>query len=84
MKSTGIVRTIDDLGRVTIPKEIRKARNIKNKDPVEIFVDGELIILAKPFKGCVFCDELDAPYLHKGKAICRSCLKTISEAVEFK
>ena len=47
MKATGIVRRIDDLGRIVIPKEIRKTRGIKNGDPVEIFVDGDCIVLRK-------------------------------------
>lgn len=47
MKSTGIVRKVDELGRIVIPKELRNIRNIKEGDPVEVFVEGENIILKK-------------------------------------
>ncbi|AZJ24451.1 AbrB family transcriptional regulator [Bacillus thuringiensis] len=47
MKSTGIVRKIDELGRVVIPKETRRTLNIHEKDPLEIFVEGDAIILQK-------------------------------------
>ncbi|MGZ9869562.1 AbrB/MazE/SpoVT family DNA-binding domain-containing protein [Priestia endophytica] len=47
MKTTGIVRKIDELGRIVIPKELRKALNLEKRDPVEIFVDGEQIVLKK-------------------------------------
>ena len=59
MKATGIVRQIDDLGRVVIPKELRKTMNLKRKDSLEIFVEGNNIISAKYENGCLFCGELD-------------------------
>ena len=60
MKSTGIVRRVDELGRVVIPVELRKVLNIKEKDPVEIFVDGYQIILKKytPYNECVITGEI--------------------------
>jgi transcriptional pleiotropic regulator of transition state genes len=57
MKSTGIVRKVDDLGRIVIPKELRKTMNIKKKDPMEIFVEKINIILSKYEKGCLFCEK---------------------------
>ena len=47
MKSTGIVRNLDNLGRVTLPIELRRSLDIDIKDPVEIFVDGDSIVLKK-------------------------------------
>jgi len=55
MKSTGIVRKIDPLGRIVLPKELRKTLGINEKDPLEIFVDGESIILSKYEPACIFC-----------------------------
>ena len=57
MKATGIVRKIDDLGRVVLPIELRRTLNIDIKDPVEIFIEGDLIILKKYEPACVFCGE---------------------------
>lgn len=54
MKSTGIVRKVDELGRIVIPMELRKSLGISEKDPMEIFVDGDQIILRKYAPGCVF------------------------------
>ena len=55
MKSTGIVRRVDELGRVVIPIELRNKFNISEKDPIEIYVDGSLIILKKYEQSCIFC-----------------------------
>ena len=55
MKSTGIIRKVDELGRVVIPIEIRNQFNIVEKDPIEIYVDGSSIILKKFEPNCIFC-----------------------------
>ena len=55
MKSTGIVRKVDELGRVVIPKELRKTLDIAEKDGMEIYVDGNAIILKKYEPSCIFC-----------------------------
>lgn len=74
MKSTGIVRNIDELGRIVIPKEIRKKLGINNTDPVEIFMDGEKVIITKYRNVCHFCGETFETVEFKGKIICRSCI----------
>lgn len=74
MKSTGIIRSIDELGRIVIPKEIRKKLGIASTDPVEIYVDGEKIVLAKYEPNCNFCGSGDSVTEFKGKKICRACL----------
>ena len=74
MKSTGIVRRIDDLGRMVLPKELRNTYNIDKKDPMEIFVEGDRIILEKYQPGCTFCDNVENTIKFKGKIICQNCL----------
>lgn len=59
MKATGIVRKVDNLGRVVLPKELRKTLALKEGDPLEIFTDGEAIILKSYKPGCIFCGEAD-------------------------
>ena len=74
MKSTGIVRRVDDLGRIVLPKELRKVLNIEERDPLEIFVEGHSIVLQKYEPSCVFCgsNENVAPF--KTKNICKKCV----------
>lgn len=74
MKSTGIVRKMDELGRVVIPKEMRRVLSIDSKDSLEIYVDGDNIVLGKYSPGCIFCGRIDEVIPFKGKSICRDCL----------
>ncbi len=77
MKSTGIIRKVDELGRVVIPIELRNQFNISEKDPIEIFVDGSTIVLKKYEKSCLFCGNTKKLSEYKGKLICNKCLKQI-------
>ena len=79
MKSTGIVRKIDELGRIVLPIEIRNTMNIENRDPLEIFVDEDKIILRKYQPACVFCNNADNVELFKGKLVCRDCLSEMKD-----
>jgi transcriptional pleiotropic regulator of transition state genes len=79
MKTTGIVRKIDDLGRMVIPIELRKTMNINKKDPMEIFVDGNKIILSKYEPACIFCGSADDVIEFEGRTICGSCKEKIAE-----
>ncbi|KHD35181.1 AbrB family transcriptional regulator [Clostridium acetobutylicum] len=79
MKSTGIVRRLDDLGRVVIPKELRRTFNIAEKDALEIYVDGEQIILKKYQPACIFCGDASDVVNYKGKKICKHCLAELRE-----
>ena len=79
MKSTGIVRKIDDLGRMVIPIELRKTMNINKKDAMEIFVDGDKIILSKYEPACIFCGSADDVIEFEGRTICGSCKEKIAE-----
>jgi transcriptional pleiotropic regulator of transition state genes len=80
MKSTGIVRKVDELGRVVIPIELRRTMNIQERDALEIFVDGERIILKKYEPACIFCGNADNMHNIMGKNICVDCLDSIKSA----
>lgn len=75
MKSTGIVRRVDDLGRVVIPKELRRNLDIKEGDPLEIYVENDRIILRKyePACECIFCGNDDSVLEFKGRTVCSNC-----------
>ena len=79
MKSTGIVRKMDELGRIVIPKELRKTFEIAEKDAVEIYVDGDQIILKKYQPACIFCGQAKNVTNYKGKNICKGCLKELAK-----
>lgn len=74
MKSTGIVRRLDNLGRIVIPAELRETYDIGVKDALEIYVDGEQIVLKKYEPACIFCGEARNIQNYKGKSICKKCL----------
>lgn len=77
MKATGIVRAVDDLGRIVIPKELRRTLDIAERDCLEIFVEGEQIILKKYEPSCVFCGQARDVFNYKGKNICHNCIKEL-------
>ena len=77
MRSTGIVRKIDELGRIVVPRELRTTLDVCPGDPIEIFVDGEQIILKKYQPSCIFCGEAKGTINYKGKNICESCMKEL-------
>ncbi|MEG0133046.1 MAG: AbrB/MazE/SpoVT family DNA-binding domain-containing protein [Clostridium sp.] len=82
MKSTGIVRRVDELGRVVIPIELRRTLEIGEKDALEIFVDGEQIVLKKYQPSCVFCNSMKELVDYKGKKVCSSCSKKLGVLAE--
>ncbi len=77
MKSTGIVRRMDELGRVVIPIEIRNQFKIAEKDPIEIYVDGSSIVLKKFESNCIFCGNTKNLLTYNDKLICESCSNKI-------
>ena len=79
MKSTGIVRKVDELGRIVLPIELRRTLGIEEKDRIEIFVDGEYIILRKYQPACIFCDNAKDIINYKGKNICPDCIRAMTE-----
>ena len=82
MKSTGIVRRVDELGRVVIPIEIRNKFEIAEKDPIEIYVDGSSIILKKFEPNCVFCGNTKDLVEYKGKLVCSKCTEKLTHLKE--
>ena len=79
MKSTGIVRQVDELGRIVIPKELRRNLEIKPKEPLEIFVDEDMIILKKYVPACIFCGQTKDIVPFKNKNICPACKEELTK-----
>lgn len=80
MKSIGIVRRIDELGRIVIPMETRRSLGIKEDDGLEIFTEGENVILRKYAPGCVLCGSVEDGLINfKGKLICNECVDGIKK-----
>lgn len=77
MKSTGIVRKIDELGRIVLPIELRRNFDIGEKDALEIYVDQDMIILKKFTRSCVFCNNASDVVEFRGKNICLDCLSQL-------
>lgn len=82
MKATGMVRKIDDLGRIVLPIELRRTLDIEVKDALEIYTDDQSIILRKYQPGCTFCGAMDIAGEVCGKRICKSCAKKIAEVLK--
>lgn len=79
MKATGVVRKVDELGRIVLPIELRKTLDIGAKDSLEIFVESNSIIL-RPYKPCcIFCGEDKDITVYKGKNVCTVCKKELAE-----
>ncbi len=78
MKSTGIIRKVDELGRVVIPIELRRSLGISVRDSLEIFVEGQLIVLKKHETSCVFCGSEENVTEFKGKPICADCVSALT------
>lgn len=80
MKSTGIVRKVDELGRIVLPIELRRTLDISEKDTLEIYVEGSAIVLRKYRPSCIFCDstrDVFQLFQFKGKNLCPRCLKEL-------
>ena len=81
MKSIGIVRKIDAVGRIVLPIELRKTLNITDDSALEIFVDGDKIVLKKYQPACIFCNDDVDVVLYKGKNICKQCVENLVKAI---
>ena len=77
MKSTGVVRKVDELGRLVLPIEIRKVLDIQQKDAIEIFTDENKIILQKYQPACIFCNNVDNIVYFNGKRVCAECVEKL-------
>lgn len=77
MKTTGIIRKVDELGRVVLPVEMRRTLEIEERDPLEISLEGEVILLRKVQRVCVFCGGSRDLKEYNGKHICSACRKEL-------
>ncbi len=77
MKTTGMIRQLDSLGRIVLPIELRRTLGINTKDMLEILVEGNSVILRKYEPNCHFCGGSSGLTAYKDKLICRRCLKEI-------
>lgn len=80
MKNSGIIRRVDELGRIVLPIELRRMLDISEHDPVEISVEGDRIILRKHQLTCLFCGNADGLVEFGGKRVCRACIAALGEA----
>jgi len=80
MKSTGIVRKVDELGRIVLPIEMRRTLGIEEKDALEIYVEGESVILRKHQDACIFCGKKRDIVSYEGKNVCRACIEKLAKA----
>ncbi len=78
MKATGIVRPLDSMGRVVIPKEIRRVLHIERNDSLEVFTEGDTIVLKKYEPCCVFCSNAEDVSEFKGHIVCHSCMSEMT------
>ena len=79
MKSTGIIRKVDDLGRIVLPIELRRTLDIAERDELEIFMEDDRIVLKKFEPACVFCSSEQGLISYRGKNICQECARRIAE-----
>lgn len=78
MKSTGIIRKVDDLGRIVLPIEVRRALDIAERDELEIYVENDRIILKKFEPACLFCGSDNGLVTYRHKNICPDCIKKLA------
>lgn len=80
MKSTGIVRRVDELGRIVLPIELRRNFNINVRDSLEIYVEGDTIVLKKYEPACIFCGEVNNIVNFQGKNVCPKCIADMQKS----
>lgn len=79
MKATGIVRKVDELGRIVLPIELRRTLDIAERDALEIYVDGTSIVLKKHESSCVFCGSSKNVTVFKEKNVCAACMQELTK-----
>ena len=81
MKSTGIVRKVDELGRIVLPIALRRTLDIAEKDSMEIYIEGDAIILRKYQPACIICDSAKDIVSYRGKNVCSDCIRMLEEKI---
>lgn len=79
MKATGIIRKVDDLGRIVLPIELRRVMDISEREELEIFLENDRIILKKPETSCIFCGKKSDLESFLGKNVCLRCIQNLTE-----
>ena len=79
MKSTGIIRKVDDLGRIVLPIELRRTLDIEERDELEIYMENDRIILQKFEAACLFCGSSRGLVVYRKKNVCQECIKKMSD-----
>ena len=79
MKSTGIIRKVDELGRIVLPIELRRTLDTAERDELEIFMENDRIILQKFEPACLFCGSSRSLIPYRGKNVCKSCVSKLAE-----
>lgn len=77
MKSTGIVRKVDELGRIVLPIELRRTLDIAERDSLEIYIDGSSVVMRKYQPACIFCDSAKDIITYRGKNVCAKCVRSM-------
>ena len=80
MKSTGIIRKVDELGRIVLPIELRRTLDIAERDELEIYMEHDRIILQKFEPSCVFCASSHDLLSYRGKNVCQECIQNMAES----
>ena len=79
MKSTGIIRKVDELGRIVLPIELRRTLDIAERDELEIYMEGDRIVLQKFEPSCIFCLSSRELVSYRGKNICHECIRNMGK-----
>ena len=79
MKSTGIIRKVDDLGRIVLPIELRRTLDIAERDELEIFMESDRLVLQKHEPACIFCGSSRALTTYNRKNLCGECVRKIRD-----
>ena len=79
MKSTGIIRKVDELGRIVLPIELRRTLDIAERDELEIYMESDRIILKKYEPACIFCGSSRKLTNHQGKNVCQECIRQMAK-----
>ena len=79
MKSTGIIRKVDELGRIVLPIELRRTLDIAERDELEIYMEGDRIVLQKFEPSCIFCSSARELVSYRGKNICQECIRSMGK-----
>lgn len=79
MKSTGIIRKVDELGRIVLPIELRRTLDLAERDEMEIYLDNDRIILQKFEPSCIFCSSARKLVSFRGKNVCQECIRDMNK-----